>query len=448
MLSHLSTGAARTMPSATYPAQPGGLAVPATRDRIAFTPTGRTTTMTRRKADLFSMSLMCVFMTASMALSSLAVVTGELQQTFGLSDAQIGLLTSAFMASFAVAGLLSGLYASRWGGRLLAVTCGCFVIGSLTLGLCSSFEGLIIGRAIQGIGGGTVVSVCNPLITQTLPGARARRCLGIFGCGWGLGQVAALLLLPSVDRIGGFRAVFLTLAAVASVVGILALSQRAVRAIPRHTEAVASARAMATSLFAVAKNPRLLLLGLTSAAHLAVTVGILVWTPSFLEAHHDATLALAAYLTAGLGASQALGNLAGAAAAGRWGKHVVILASLAFMTVAAALVPVAPNPMVAFALVLVAGFCSFALFPPMIAYISQVVAKPEHVGPATGVHTVIGFAGSLVAPWIFGLVLDAGTRSSGSYLEGYLILASFGMAAVAGMSFFRPKRLKRETSLS
>ena len=54
----------------------------------------------------------------------------------------------------------------------------------------------------------------------------------------------------------------------------------------------------------------------------------------------------------------------------------------------------------------------------------------------------MGFVGSLVAPWIFGLALDAGTRSSHSYLEGYLMLAAFGAAAIAGMTFFRPKALR------
>lgn len=445
MSSNTAIGTTRRLSDSTPLAEPGGVILRSPGSCLA--PRGsRKTTLTGLRADFFSLSLMCVFMTASMTLSSLAVVTGDLQQSFGLSDAQIGLLTSAFMGSFAVAGLLSGLFASRWGGRLLAVTCGSLAIGSLILGLGSSCEAFVIGRAIQGIGGGTVVSICNPLITSTLPGARARRCLGIFGCGWGLGQVVGLLVLPSVARIGGFRAVFVTIAAFSLTVGVLALSQRAVRAVPRHSGASESVRNMAGSLFTVAKNPRLLLLGLTSAAHLAVTVGILVWTPTFLAAHHGATLSAAAYLTAGLGASQALGNLVGAAAAGRWGKHIVILVSLAAMTAAAAAIAVAPNPTVAFSLVLVAGFFSFALFPPMIAYISQVVAKSEHVGPATGVHTVIGFAGSLVAPWIFGLVLDAGTRSSASYLNGYLILASFGLAAVMGMSFFRPKRLKREIS--
>jgi MFS family permease len=116
------------------------------------------------------------------------------------------------------------------------------------------------------------------------------------------------------------------------------------------------------------------------------------------------------------------------------------------MTVAAGLIAVVPGRMAAVTMVLLAGFCSFALFPPMISYISEVVTKREDVGAATGVHAVIGFVGALVAPWIFGQVLDAGTRSSGSYMLGYLVLVAFGVAAVAGMAAFRPKQLDPATA--
>jgi MFS family permease len=68
------------------------------------------------------------------------------------------------------------------------------------------------------------------------------------------------------------------------------------------------------------------------------------------------------------------------------------------------------------------------------------VAKPEQVGPATGINTIMGFAGSLIAPWLFGLFLDAGEQSSRSYLAGYLMLAAFGVAAVVGMFFFTGKK--------
>jgi hypothetical protein len=49
----------------------------------------------------------------------------------------------------------------------------------------------------------------------------------------------------------------------------------------------------------------------------------------------------------------------------------------------------------------------------------------------------MGFSGSLLAPWIFGAFLDAGHKSHGAYIAGFLMLAAFGVAATAGMTFFR-----------
>ena len=213
----------------------------------------RPAVLSDREADLLSLSLMFVFVCASMTLSTLTIVSGELQQRFGLTGAQIGLLTSVFMGFYGVSGLVSGLFASRWGGRLLVVTCASFFVGSLLLGLGSGFSCFLVGRAIQGIGGGTVVSICNPLMTNSLPAARMRRCWGVFGCGWGIGQMATLLVMPTIARAGGYRAVFLTMAALALAAAAATLSQRAVRALPRDAERCADARVMAASLLAAVK---------------------------------------------------------------------------------------------------------------------------------------------------------------------------------------------------
>ncbi len=316
------------------------------------------------RADLLALSLMFVFVTGSMSLSALVSVSGQLQQGFGLSDGQIGLLTSVFMGFYGLAALVSGPFASRWGGRLLLVTCGAFFVGSMILGMSSSFGCLLVGRAIQGIGGGTVVPICNPLMSQAVSPDRIRRCWAVFGCGWGIGQMATLLIMPAVARAGGFRAVFFAIAGLALIAGLGALSQRVVRVMPKRSKSSLGSRAMAASLLRVAKNRRLLLLGVVCIAHLAIPVGIVAWTPSFLGEYRGATLGLAAYLTAGLGACQVLGSLAGAAMAGRWGKHRVILASLGTMTVAVGLIAIVPGRMAAVTMVLLAGFCSFALFRP------------------------------------------------------------------------------------
>ena len=399
---------------------------------------------TRRGADLLAVSLMFIFITGAVTLSLMPVVTNELRTSVGLSDAQIGLLNSVFMGFYGVAGISSGIGAARWGGRLLGVSCGCFVVGSLVFGLSSGMAGFLVGRAIQGIGGGMVIATCSPVMAHALPPERLGRAWGILGSGWGLGSMAALLVMPSIQKAGGYRAVFLTTAGLGLVVGVAALSQKAVRALPSHPEGATTLRGLVTSTAAVLGNRKVMLLGLTNTAALAVGVGILAWTPSFLQDIHGSSEAISVYLVAGLGAAQLLGNPLGAAAMARVGKFRVIVGSMIIMMVVTAIVGIVPGVPLAFAMVLLVGFFSMFYFPPMLGYLPEVVAKPEQVGPATGVNTVMGFAGSAIAPWIFGLFLDAGSQSKNSYLAGYLMLAVFALAGIVGMAFFGRQGKKAE----
>lgn len=390
-----------------------------------------------RKAAAMSVSLTLVFVTTSLTLSCISIVTPELQSLFAYSDAQIGLLTSIYMGFFGVSGIVAGVFASRFGGRLLIITCGCFVIGSVLFALSSSFSGFMAARALQGIAGGSVVPICNPVMNNAISEHCLKRCWGVFGAGWGLGGLLALVAMPSIDDALGFRGVFLAAGALALLAGTIALSQRAVRKLPPRSDAV-SFKGMALSLAAVIRNRRVLLLGFCGTAHIAAAVGIIVWTPSFFADHMSAGPAMAIYLVAGVGASQLVGNPIGALAAAKWGRYPVIVALLLIMAASIMGIALVPGIVLSSALVFIAGFCSFALFAPMHSYFPYVVRRPEQVGPSAGIHTIMGFAGSLVAPWLFGLALDAGDRSLHAYLTGYMVLAAFSIAAAVGMVFFKP----------
>lgn len=391
---------------------------------------------TRREADILAVSLMLIFVTAAVTLSVMPVITNELRTSVGLSDAQIGLLTSVFMGFYGVAGISSGVGAARWGGRLLIVSCGCFVVGSLIFALSSGMAGFLTGRAIQGIGGGMVIATCNPVLAHALPPERLGRAWGILGSGWGAGMMLALLVMPSVEDAGGYQAVFFVTAGLGLAVGLAAATQRAVRALPHHREGATTLRGLAASLRACVTNTKVLLLGLANVAGLAIGVGVLAWTPSFLQDVHGSAETISVYLVAGLGAAALVGNPLGAAAAHRWGKYGVILWALIIMSVGTTLIAVVPGVPLAFVMVLIVGCSGMLYFPPMMSYMPAVVSRPEQVGPATGINTAMGFVGSLVAPWLFGLFLDAGNQSERSYVAGYLMLSAFGVAALVGMIFF------------
>jgi DHA1 family purine base/nucleoside efflux pump-like MFS transporter len=294
----------------------------------------------------------------------------------------------------------------------------------------------MFARLIQGIGAGFNVPACGAVIAGCIASRYRGRAWGIFGTGHGVGVMVALLVMPSVAHAGGYRAVFLLIAAITAVVGAALLAQAPVRMRASHAEEVMGARAMARAVGEATRNPRVLLLCLFNVAALAVGVGALVWTPQFMQTSFGASLSISAYLTAGMGLAQLVANPLGAVAMGRWGKLLVIFVCMALMTLFIALVPFASELWLVFVLVTIAGFMTMAFFSPTFAATAEVVRRPEQVGAATGLLEVFGFTGALVAPWLFGLLLDT-ISGEGGYVAGYLLLAAFGVVATIGVAFFK-----------
>jgi MFS family permease len=386
-----------------------------------------------RGGDVLAFALMLFYLLSTLALAMVAVVSTELQEDFQLTASQIGLLTSGFMLAYGLVGIPAGMMAARWGGRALALSCFLFVAGSLVFGLSSSYAGFVVGRVLQGLAGGMVLPVSSPVMSLHLAPEARTRGWGLFASGKGLGALVALVVLPGIAVAGGFRAVFLVTAGIALVIGAVTLAQRPVRALPAEAATGTSTRGILRTLGAVTLNRRVLLLGLFNAASIAVGTGVMVWTPDFLTQEYGSSADIAAYLTAGLAVAQLVGAPVGAWVAGRWGRMPVIVGAMAAMTVATVLVPVVPGRVLVFVMVVLVGFFSLAYFSPRFAVIPDVVDEPEHVGPASGLINLLGFGISMLAPWLFGLVLDRGR----GYVAGYLVLAVFGAAGVAGAAFFK-----------
>jgi MFS family permease len=376
---------------------------------------------------------MLFYLMATLTLALMAVVTVDLQARFHLSASALGLLTSVFMFAYGAVGIPAGIMAARWGGRVLALSCALFVGGSLVFGLTSSYSGFLAGRILQGLAGGMVLPASSSVMARYLAPEARTRGWGIFAGGKGLGALTALIVMPGVAVLGGYRAVYLAAAVLALVIGLIAFAQRPVRTLPQEPMVPVLPRAMVRMLGAVTLNRNVWLLGLFNAASLAVGTGVLIWTPDFLSAHYGSSAQVAAYLTAGLAAAQLIGAPAGAVATARLGRMPVIAGAMIAMTVCAGLVPILPGRVLVFVAVALVGFFSLAYFSPRFAVIPEVVSSLEHVGPAAGLINLIGFGISTSAPWLFGLALDHKL----GYVTGYLVLAAFGAAGAIGAAFFK-----------
>jgi ACS family hexuronate transporter-like MFS transporter len=395
-----------------------------------------------RPADLLALCLMLFMVANSVAMSLMPIVQDGLQTAFSFSSSQIGFLTSVFMLAFALGSIPMGLACARWGGRILIAGALVLAAGSLLFAFSASYEWFLAGRLLQGIGASAVIPVSNHLMAHTIPPNRQARALGIFGTGHGLGVVAALLIMPSVQAAGGYRAVFLLTAGMGVVLALVAGAQRQIRAGAGERSAE-GAIGLLREVGSVAANRRLLLLAVINIGVMAIVVGILAWTPPFLHDQRGASLAVAAYLTAGVGVAQMLGNIAGAMAMARWGKPLVLLVGMVVMLIATALAPVVPGFAAVVACVVVAGFLTMVLFPAIMGSVPDIVRRRSQVGAASGFLNLTNLLGTLFAPWIFGVLLDSYGKGpkDGGYLAGYLWLALFPLlGSIAGILYMATRR--------
>ncbi len=111
-------------------------------------------------------------------------------------------MTATFTLAVALVAIPMGLASSRWGGRTLFLAAALFLAGSLILAVAGSYEWLLAGRFVQGLGAGAGIPVGTALITSYVAPAWRHRAFGLFGAGTGLGTVFTLLPCPHLPRPG------------------------------------------------------------------------------------------------------------------------------------------------------------------------------------------------------------------------------------------------------
>lgn len=374
----------------------------------------------------------------NVGVTMIPVVTQSLRDSLVLSDARIGLLTSMLALAAGVVALPTGLATAVWGGRVVIVGAVLFMLGSLVFAAGDSYAWLLAGRFIQGLGAGVAMPAAAALINRFVVVAARPAAFGIFGLGTGLGTIVTLLIMPAVTHAWGYQGVFLVAAAFGACLALAGAATPAIRMRPPGDHRGPGGATIVRAVGRAALSPGILLVSLVSAAATAMVVGAFTWTPQFLHHSFGSTMAVAAYITAGIGVALMAGNPAGAVATRRWGAGATMAVSLACMAAAAALAPVAVGIALAVTAVLIAVFLAGVVLPPSLSAIGEVTRGPESLGAATGFIGLVTAVGAIVAPWAFGALLDAyGTAPEQSgYTAGFIMLAALGAAAAIGALVF------------
>jgi MFS family permease len=153
-----------------------------------------------------------------------ALLAERIRVDFGLSDLQLGLMTSAATVVYAVAGIPLGRLADRAArSRILGWGVAVWSVLTALNGAATSFAVFMLVRCGVGIGEATCAPAANSLLGDFFPSNQRGRANGVLLLGIPLGlTLAAFTVGPIAQATGNWRAPFF-LAAVPGLLVVVAL---------------------------------------------------------------------------------------------------------------------------------------------------------------------------------------------------------------------------------
>ena len=114
---------------------------------------------------------------------------------FEISDAQFGMLVSAYTLAAGVSGLAASTYIDRFDRkRLLLVLYGLFALSTLACGLAPTYGSLMAARIAAGIFGGVLSALSQTIVGDVIPFERRGRAMGVVMTSFSVSTVAGVPL--------------------------------------------------------------------------------------------------------------------------------------------------------------------------------------------------------------------------------------------------------------
>jgi MFS family permease len=365
-------------------------------------------------------------LSATLNLFKVPPVMVTLIQKFNLDNTQAGLLMSVFSIMGFVLAIPAGYILKRFGIKmtgLLAV--GALIIGSCIGAMAASPTQLSLGRFIEGIGMGLImvtapfaISVWFPLHNRALP-------TGLWASSVGIGNIATLVIAPSIAVSYGWQIVWWALAGFSALSFIIfAILFR----MPKQEEmpaAPAPAKQEAPpSLARGMANRSLWMISLSFGCYNLVVMAMCSFLPAFLEnfraysaTYDKGVLMNAGFVTALIMAASIFSGPGGGYISDRLGKRKFmvlfpyILMTLTFFFPFTAVGMMIPLYMIVF------GIVGGPIAPVLLAAVPEVAEAPSLIGIGMSVAAVGQNIGMFIGPTLFGWILDYLGKSAG--IAGY-----------------------------
>ena len=145
----------------------------------------------------------------------------QFTKLFNITDAQFGLLVSAYTFAAGASGLLASLYVDRFGRkRLLLSLYVLFGLATLACGLASSYDSLMLARVAAGAFGGVLMALSQTIIADVIAFERRGRAMGIVMSSFSVATVAGVPGSLFLASHFGWHAPFFAIAGVCAALAL------------------------------------------------------------------------------------------------------------------------------------------------------------------------------------------------------------------------------------
>jgi MFS family permease len=374
-----------------------------------------------------------------MAMAYPAVLS-VVQKEWGLSATAAGSISSAYQIGTAVALVVVSTLADYLNPRLVfRVSAGLTALVALLIPVLA--QGLVSALLLFGAVAVAVAGIYTPgimLLAERFEPARRGRAMGWFLAASSMGYVVALVVGGMVVERAGWRTALFVLALGPVLCFLISLvlfhgdrSRRATPPTPRRLSFDADLSGN--------RPAQLMIAGYVF--HSWELLGMWAWTPAFIAAAlavHGTALERAAGLGAALSAlfhiMGIVASTVGGTLSDRWGRTAVIVGMMLVSSACSfgfGWMLAAPLLLI----VVVGGIYGFSALGDSSVYSTGITetVKPDRLGSALAVRSLLGFGAGAVAPLVFGWVLDLYGGRNASVAGWGWAFSALGVGGVLGL---------------
>lgn len=361
---------------------------------------------------------------------NLATAGPIIRDQLTLSNAQLGVLLSAFFWSYAPSQLPAGWLAERLDARyVLAAGLAVWAGATVLTGFAAGFSTLLILRLTLGLGESVIYPASFKILACDALDEERGRANGLLAAGQSLGPAFGTLVCGSLMAWFGWRATFFAIGT-ASLLWLWPWLRT-----PRPTAGLRTSSSSRAGPHALQLLRNRELWG-SSLGQFCATYAlylVLSWLPVYLVKARGFSMAGMAQLGAGVYVAYAATSVLTGWASDRWlmagatanrVRKTAVIAGLAGLAACLTICAVA-GPAGSLVALAGCGVC-FGFTTPAIFAIAQTLAGPAAAARWMGVQNFLGNLAGITAPVITGIAIDR----TDSFSAGFMIAAALAIVGI------------------